>query len=193
MNVPIEISARHFHATEKDYRTLFGDDEPKVVKELSQKGQFASDKEARLMVGDQEVSVRFLGPYRHFTQVEITKTDSYKLKINPPVAECICDTLDGIAASGAIATLKGPNGEITRDLVIVALRHLHINTKLAAELGIKADDYVRIAAGNERRIIFDKVLCRVNDMFTFDIHLDTDEANAAGVSPRDEAELLIES
>lgn len=192
MNVPIEISARHFHATEEDYRTLFGDAEPNVVKELSQKGQFASDKEAKLVVGDEELIVRFLGPYRHFTQVEITKTDAYKLKINPPVAECICDTLDGVAASGAIATLKGPKGEITRDLVIVALRHLHLSTALASDLGIKADGYVRIAAGNERRIIFDKVLCRVNDDFTFDVHLDTDEANAAGLSPRDEAELLIE-
>jgi putative phosphotransacetylase len=192
MKIPVEVSARHFHASLEDYRTLFGDEEPKIVKELSQKGQFASDKEAKLIVGGQELTVRFLGPYRKSTQVEITKTEAYKLKIDPPVTKCVCGAADESAAHGAMATLKGPVGEVSGEFVIIALRHLHINPTLAKELNLEADSYIKIAAGSERRLIFDKVLCRINENFTFDIHLDTDEANAAGVSNGDEAELLVE-
>lgn len=191
MKVPVEISARHFHATEADYRVLFGDDEPKIVKELSQKGQFASDKEADLIIGDKKIDLRFLGPYRQMTQIEITMTDAHYLETKPPVAECVCHNKKGYCDPGVEATLRGPKGEIKKKMVIIAQRHLHINTKKATELGVCEDDLVKVAIGNERRTIFENVLCRVDDTFSFDVHLDTDEANAAGLSAADEGELII--
>lgn len=186
MKVPIEISARHFHATSDDYRKLFGDLEPKIVRQLSQKGQFASDKIATLETkGDIDLDVRFLGPFRKVTQVEITKTEAHELKIDPPIEE------SNVKHDAALATLVGSNGKVKAKMVIIAERHLHINSEKAFELGLKDGQFVSVSIPGDRATIFEKIIVRVNDFFTFDVHLDTDEANAADIESGTMGELII--
>jgi propanediol utilization protein len=195
MKVPIEISAHHFHATKADFLTLFGDCDPKVVKNLSQKGQFSSDKVAKAITDAGEISLRFLGPFRKQTQVELTKTDTYKLKIDPPICESVCQNDEEncqLSDQAAEITLSGPKGSFKKKVAILAQRHLHINSQKAKELGIKDKQMVRLGVGGPRSLTFNHILARVSPDFDFQVHLDTDEANAAGISNRDCGELFLE-
>ena len=186
MLAPVEISARHFHSTEEDYRILFGDEDPKEIKSLSQKGQFASDKVVILQSANSEkhLEVRLLGPFRDKTQVEISQTDAYALKINPPVEEFN-------SGNGALVTLTGPNGKITKNLTIIAQRHLHIDPQTAEKLNIKDKQFISVKIGNKRSLILEKVLVRVNPKFVLSVHLDTDEGNAAGLIGESSGNLII--
>lgn len=193
MEVPVEISARHIHLTEEDYHTLFGNAEPKVIKELSQKGQFASDKLVKVTsLGDQEISARFLGPFRKFSQLELTKTDAYLLKIKTNVEECLCGLTDALAyEDGAQVTIIGDKGKLTKKIAMTARRHLHINTAKAQELGLKESQEVGLKIGTIRSTLFEKVLVRIDDSYSFDVHIDVDEANAAGIEPGSSGELIF--
>lgn len=192
MKVPIEVSAHHFHATRDDYEALFGQDEPRKVKELSQKGQFASDKIAYLESNGSQIKLRFLGPFRKMTQVEITKTEAYQLKLETPVAECVCGKDQGNCSLGALATLVGPKGKIYKKMVITAQRHVHLSPEDAQKLEVKEGNFIKVAVGNQRRTVFEKVLCRVDPSFTLNVHLDTDEANAAGILNGEIGEIITE-
>jgi putative phosphotransacetylase len=195
MKVPIEISAHHFHATKADFLTLFGDCEPKIIKNLSQKGQFSSDKVAKAVTDSGEISLRFLGPFREQTQVELTKTDAYKLKIDLPISESVCKINNEGCQScgqGAEITLIGPIGSLRKKAAIAAKRHLHINDHKAEKLKIKNNQMLKLKVGGPRSLIFNQILARVSSEFDFQIHLDTDEANAAGISTGDYGELVLE-
>lgn len=185
MKAPIEISARHFHCTEEDYRSLFGHEHYHIYKKLSQKGQFASDKIAYLISkSDTKIPIRFLGPFRDKTQVEISKSDAFLLKVDPPVEENI--TLE----SGAKGTLSGTHGEISGNFIMVAQRHLHISTSLAKKHNLRDEQLISFEVRGDRELIFEKVIVRVNDSFTLAIHLDTDEANAADLKNGDLVKLI---
>lgn len=184
--VPVEISGRHFHATEEDYRLLFGKSEPKPIHYLSQKGQFASDKIAQVSVDKKKVfNTRFLGPFRDHTQVEVTRSDAYGMGIEPPIMECSCND------NGAKVIITGPSGSIVRPAAIVSYRHLHLSPKKAEKLKIKDGDKVAVRIPGERALTLENILVRVDESFTFDVHIDTDEANAAGISKTTEGELII--
>ncbi len=186
MKVTVEISARHLHLTKEDYELLFGQSKPKVIKHLSQKGEFASDKIVEVSTdGKERLNTRFLGPFRDSTQVELTRTDAYKLSINPPLAECACKTI------GSKMILFGPNGSIVRPAAIVSHRHLHISPEKAESLGLKEDGMVKVRISGARALTFENVLVRIDPAFHLDVHIDTDEANAAGISKTTVGELII--
>ncbi len=179
-NIPVEISARHAHLSQRIVNILFGEGyELTSVKDLSQPGEFLSTEHLDL-VGPREIlhNVAILGPTRAHTQVEISLTDARKLGLTPPVRE------SGDHEGSASCRLVGPAGEYELDDgVIVARRHLHINAREAEKLNLKNGDLVSIEIKNcLRPLIFKDVLVRVKDTYELSLHLDTDEGNAAGLT-----------
>lgn len=179
MKVPIEISARHVHLSCEDLEALFGTGfKLSKYKDLSQPGQFAAEETVKLVGprGGQIDKIRVLGPCRKETQVEISETEARELGLNPPVRD------SGNLAETAGAKIVGPKGEVDlKQGVILALRHIHIDPKTAAELGVKNYDRVKVDVSGARDLLFENVLVRVSPDFKLAMHIDTDEANAAGI------------
>lgn len=178
--VNIGLSNKHLHLSQKDLETLFGEGyqlTPK--KDLVQPGQFAAEEVVDI-VGPKKTlkNVRVLGPVRAETQVELALTDARGIGIKAPVRES--GKLEGTPG----CKLVGPCGEVELDHgVIAALRHVHLNDEQAAEAGVKDGDVVSIKIEGERGLIFDNVLVRAGAKHEREVHLDTDEGNAAGCGP----------
>ena len=177
--VPVGVSNRHIHLSREDLETLFGKGyELTPIKDLSQPGQFAC-KEQLTIVGPSLrpiEGVRVLGPVRSSSQVEISRTDSFTLKVKPPVRE------SGDIKGSAPVTIIGPKGVVTlKEGCIIANRHIHMSEKEGAAFGLKDGDYVTVEANGERRTTFYDVQVRVNKAFRLEMHIDTDDANAAGI------------
>ena len=178
--VPVGVSNRHIHLSTADVETLFGKGyELTPFKDLSQPGQYAC-KELLTIVGPSLrpiENVRVLGPVRSASQVEISRTDSFVLKVNPPVRE------SGDIAGSAPITIIGPKGVVTlKEGCIIANRHIHMSEDEGKQFGLKDGDYVTVEANGERRTTFYDVQVRVNKAFRLEMHIDTDDANAAGIS-----------
>lgn len=178
--VPIGVSNRHIHLTQQDVETLFGKGyELTKLKDLSQPGQYAC-KEVLTLIGPSMRSiegVRVLGPVRKQTQVEISRTDSFVLKVKPPVRE------SGSIKGSAAVTIVGPKGLITIDEgCIIANRHIHMSPADAEHFNVKDGDTVTIQAdtGTRRSRWYD-VQVRVNKDFCLEMHIDMDDANSAGL------------
>ena len=174
MEVVLGISNKHVHLTEEDYRILFGDEVLGKVKDLVQPGQFSSDKKVTIKTEKASFDgVRLLGPLRSYTQVEISKTDSFKLGIDPPMRN------SGDLEGAAVVTIVGPAGEVTKPCCILANRHLHINHKEREELGLLDVDKVKARIVNEKSTVFEDVYLKEDDNFTLELHLDTDDGNGS--------------
>ncbi|SFL44565.1 putative phosphotransacetylase [Paenibacillus sp. 1_12] len=175
--VPIGVSARHIHLSENHIERLFGSGyQLQVLKDLSQPGQFAA-VETVAVVGPKGRfdKVRILGPARSKTQLEISRTDAFTVGVNPPVRE------SGHTEGTPGITLIGPAGEVTiEEGVIVAARHIHFHTDDAAQWGIVDKQLLTVKIDGERSLILEGVIARVSDQYALDMHIDTDEANAAG-------------
>lgn len=179
-NIPVGVSNRHIHLTRQDVETLFGKGYRLTpLKDLSQPGQYAC-KEQLTIVGPSLrpiEKVRVLGPERKASQVEISRTDAYLLKVRPPVRE------SGKIAGSAPITIIGPKGVVTlSEGCIIANRHIHMSPEDGARFGLKDNDYVTVDAFGERRTRFFDVQVRVDPNFRLEMHLDTDDANAAGLA-----------
>ena len=177
--IPVGISNRHIHLSQQDVETLFGAGyQLTPLKDLSQPGQYAC-KETLTLVGPSMRAiegVRVLGPVRKNSQVEISKTDSFQLKVNPPVRE------SGKTEGSAPVTIIGPKGVVSlKEGCIIANRHIHMSEEEGAAFGLKDGDYVTVEANGERRTTFYDVQVRVNKAFRLEMHIDTDDANAAGI------------
>lgn len=177
--IPVGISNRHIHLTREHLDILFGPGyELTPAKDLSQPGQYAC-KETCTLIGPSMRSienVRILGPLRKASQVEISVTDSYVLKVKPPVRE------SGNIAGSAPITIVGPKGILTlKEGCIIANRHIHMSPADAAHFGVKDGDVIDVDAfsGTKRTRWFD-VQIRVSDKFRLEMHVDTDDANAVG-------------
>ncbi len=184
----VETSARHVHLTEADMETLLGKGQTLTVKKmLSQPGQFASNERINLVGPKGAINnVLILGPTRPATQVEISLTDARALGISVPVRES-----GDIAGSGALK-LVGPAGEVEiTEGAIAAKRHMHLDPATAEELGVSDKQIVsaKICTA-DRSLVFGDVVVRVNPNFAPAIHIDTDEANAAGCSGEVYAEII---
>ncbi|KIL41412.1 propanediol utilization protein [Gordoniibacillus kamchatkensis] len=185
--VPVGISARHIHLSPEHIGLLFGPGyELKQLKPLSQPGQFAAEEQVAIAgPKGQFDKVRILGPARGKTQIEISRTDAFHLGVNPPVRES-----GNIAGTPGLKVI-GPAGEIElQEGVIVAARHIHFHTDDAAKWGIKDKQRLRVRLSGERPLVFEDVIARVSDQYALDMHIDTDEGNAAGVKTGDTAEIL---
>jgi len=179
MAVPVEISARHLHLSQKDLIKLFGKNYRLTkIKVLSQPGEFSA-KETVELIGPKASlkKVRVVGPLRPQTQVEITATDGRLLGIKAPVR------VSGDVKKSAGASLKGPRGTVKLKAgVIIAQRHLHLSLKEAKEFGLKDRQKVSVKIAGPRGLTFDNVVVRSGPLYKKACHLDTDEANAAGLA-----------
>ncbi|MBE6586420.1 MAG: phosphate propanoyltransferase [Ruminococcaceae bacterium] len=179
LTIPVGISNRHIHLSREDLDTLFGKGyELTPMKDLSQPGQYAC-KEVCTIIGPSMRSienVRILGPIRKQSQVEISVTDSFVLKVKPPVRE------SGKLTGSAPVTIVGPKGIVTlKEGCIIANRHIHMSPADGARFGVKDGDYIDVDAmdGTKRTRWFD-VQVRVHEQFRLEMHVDTDDANAVG-------------
>lgn len=188
MMVPIGVSARHLHLSPEHIEVLFGSGyELKQLKPLSQPNQYASEETVAVQGPKGKFdNIRILGPARGNTQLEISRTDAYTLGLNPPLRQS--GDIEGTPG----VHLIGPVGEITIDKgVIVAARHIHFHTEDAEKWGITDKQFVKVRLSGDRGMILEHVLARVSDQFKLDMHIDTDEANAAGAATGDLGEILI--
>lgn len=173
-------SNRHVHLSAEASRALFGPGyQLQVLKKLKQPGEFAA-KEVLTIVGPKgdTLPIRVLGPIRKKTQVEISRTDSFFLKIkNVPVRES--GNIEGTPG----AVLVGPAGAYTmQEGVIVAKRHIHFTPDDAEYFGVKNKQLLKVRVESaQRSLIFDDVVARVKPTYALEMHVDTDEANAANI------------
>lgn len=182
--IPVGVSNRHCHLTEEHFKKLFGSQrEPKRVKNIKQPGFWAAEESISVKGPKGTISkVRLVAPYRSHTQIEIAVTDAIGIGINPPVRE------SGDIKGSAGAVLVGPAGEVAiKEGVVVAQRHLHFNPEEAKNLGVVSGEIVRVRAGDGkgRSTVFEDVVVRVSGNYSLEFHVDTDEANAAGIKTGD--------
>ncbi len=185
--VPIGVSARHIHLTQADVETLFGKGYQLTKKKELMGGQFASNELVTIVGLKLRAieNVRILGPVRKASQVEISATDAVKLGIKAPIRDS-----GDIAGSAPIAVV-GPCGVIyLKEGCIIAKRHIHMSPKDAQDAGVKNGDIVSVKVDNERATTFNNVSIRVDPTFTLEMHIDTDEANAAKISTGMKAEIV---
>lgn len=185
--VPVGVSARHVHLTQTDVETLFGAGYQLTKKKELMGGQFASNEQVTIVGTKLRAieNVRILGPVRKASQVEISQTDAMKLGVRAPLRDS-----GDIAGSAPIAVV-GPKGAIyLKEGCIVARRHIHMSPADARLAGVKDKDVVSVAAANERGTTFDEVLVRVDDSFTLEMHIDTDEANASCIKTGDAVTII---
>ncbi len=178
-NVPVGVSNRHIHLTREHVEILFGKGYNLTkLKDLSQPGQYAC-KETLTIIGPSMRAiegVRVLGPERKRSQVEISRTDSFTLKVKPPVRE------SGDLNGSAPITIIGPKGIVTlNEGCIIANRHIHMSEDEGAAFGVKDGEYCDVELYGERKSLFYDVQIRVHKDFRLEMHIDTDDANASGV------------
>ena len=176
--VPVGVSARHLHISQTDLEQLFGVGyELTELKPLSQPGQYAA-QETVTVIGPkgQFDKVRILGPVRPFTQLELSRTDCFTIGIQAPVRE------SGDIADTPGFTMRGPVGQVVlAEGAIVAARHIHFHPSDAAQWDIHDKQRLTVQINGIRGLILQNVTARVSESFQLDMHIDTDEANAAGI------------
>lgn len=180
--VVVEVSARHVHLSQQDLETLFGSGyELTVKKMLSQPGQYASEERVTVVGPKREIAgVSILGPVRKDTQVELSLTDARSIGVKAPVRE------SGDIAGSAGCKLIGPKGELEiKEGVIAAKRHIHATPADAARMGLSDKQIVsvEIPSADGRKLTFGDVVVRVSDSYALAMHIDTDESNAAAMTP----------
>ena len=178
MKILIEVSARHMHISKHDAEKLFGKNyKLNPIKPLSQPGEFASDKTITLINGKNKIeNVRIVGPERKSSQVEISLTDAYHLKLNPLPKIKISGDL-----TGTLNIIVKSNKSQIKIPCIIAQRHLHCSETDAKKLKLKNYQNIKIKIPGKRGLIFDNIAVRINPEFKTSVHLDTDEGNSAGI------------
>ena len=187
MKVSIGVSNRHVHLNHEHLNILFGENyELEKKNYLNQPGQFSTNSLVTLKTSKDEINnVRVLGPIRNYTQVEISKTDAYKLGINPPVRN------SGDIGGSAGITIIGPKGKIDlKEGCIIATRHIHILPSQVKAYNLEGIEKVNVKINGEKGGIITNVYLKVSDESYFEMHLDTDDANAHLVKNGDIGEIL---
>lgn len=184
--VKVQISNRHVHLTKETYEKLF-DEELTKKNDLHQIGQFAANQTVDILTDKYEFkNVRIVGPFRKYDQVEISNNDARKLGLKPPVRTSgDLDNSESITIRTPKATLKLDNA------CIIADRHVHFNTNEADKYGVKDKDKLKIHILGEKRGTIE-AFAKVSDDGFFELHLDTDDANAFLLNNDDELVLEIE-
>lgn len=186
--VLVEVSARHAHLSDADLETLFGKGyqlTPK--KDLSQPGQFACEEKVTIKGARGELKLSVLGPTRKATQIELSLTDARTVGVKALIRES-----GDIAGTNGIV-VAGPCGEIEiKEGVIAAKRHIHMTPKDAEYYGVTNGQIVSVKVETEdRTTTFGDTVIRVSDSYALAMHIDTDEANAAGVSGTAMGEIIL--
>ena len=187
MKVSIGVSNRHVHLTQEHLNILFENEyELEKKSNLTQPGQYASTALVTLKTDKSEISnVRVLGPTRSYTQVEISKTDAYKLGLTPPVRN------SGDLKNSESITIIGPCGSVTiNEGCIIAARHIHILPSQMKSYGLEGRDTVNVKLNGEKGGIITNVYLKVSEESFFELHLDTDDANAHLIKNGDMGEII---
>jgi acetate kinase len=177
--IPVGVSVRHVHLSRHDTDALFGKDyELTKRRDVTQPGQFVTRETVDLIGPKGEInSVAIIAPLRKQTQIELARTDAFALGVSPPLRESgKLDNTPGI-------TLRGPAGTIAISSgVILAHRHVHMNPEQAKDYGVTDKSMIRVRVEGDREMTMGDVIVRVNPEYDLDMHIDTDEANAAGLN-----------
>ncbi|MFH1522474.1 MAG: phosphate propanoyltransferase [Patescibacteria group bacterium] len=178
IKIIIEISVRHIHISQLYIDKLFGKGHKlTMLKHLSQSHEFAANEVLEIKTAKSSLkNVRVLGPARDYTQVEISKTDSFYLGLDPLIK------ISGDLEDTPGLTLVGPKGGVDiPDGVILSYRHIHCSPSQAKKYGLKHKQLVKVRIRGQRSLIFENVMVKVKDEFDWRMHIDTDEANAAAI------------
>ncbi len=186
--VRVEFSARHVHLSQEHQDLLFGAGyQMNVLKELSQTGQYAYEEKVVVKGAKGKAEARVLGPCRKQTQVELAFSDGFKLGIETPLR------VSGDLAGTGKCELIGPKGSVElSEGVINDARHLHVSDKEAESLGLKHGDTISVRVPGETPITVHDVAVRVHPSFRMNVHLDTDESNAASLSAQGMTGSIVE-
>ena len=185
--IPVAVSGRHVHLAADSLAALFGPGYDLTVKKaLRQPGNWAAEERVTLVGPKGRIeNVAILGPLRKRTQIEVSRTDSFALGIDAPVRDS--GQLDGTP----MIRLIGPHGQIDTDGLIVAARHIHMNPADAQAMGLEDGQIVGVKVGQgERSLTFGRTLIRIQPNAFTEMHIDTDEANAAGIGAGWEGEIV---
>ncbi|EPJ5578590.1 TPA: phosphate propanoyltransferase [Citrobacter farmeri] len=188
--IPLGVSNRHIHLSAEDYSRLFPGHPISEKKGLLQPGQYAAEQTVTLVGPKGQLkNVRLLGPLRSTSQVEISRTDARTLGIAAPLR------MSGNLKGTPGIRLVSPFGEVELPSgVIVAQRHIHMSPLDALILRVAHGDSVSVSIeGTDRRLIFDNVAVRVSPDMRLEMHIDTDEANAAGADDANAFVTLVTS
>ena len=186
-DIKIGVSARHVHLSREDLDVLFGEGYELKKKKILMGGQFAAEECVTIVSPNLRSieNVRVLGPLRSQSQIEISKTVTFKLKINPPVRP------SGDLEGSAPMAIVGPKGTVFHDEVcIIANRHIHLPTYLARKYGLHDNDMVDVEVKTGKPTKFFNVQVRVHDSFTPEMHIDTDDANACALQTGDVIKII---
>ena len=186
--IPVGVSARHAHVTQEDLEILYGaGHQLTVYAPLYQPEAFAAN-ETVTVVGKRLRAierVRILGPVRDYSQVEVAQTEAIRLGLNPPIRD------SGDLAGAEPITLIGPAGSIyLEEGAICATRHIHMTPKDADRLGIQEDDLLKVYFPGERALTFENVRPKISEGYVLQMHLDTDDSNAAGLKGGEPVEIV---
>lgn len=177
--IPIGISARHVHLSREHCDILFGPGyELTVFRELYQPGFYAANEMVTLVSPQAALQrVRILFPIRGASQAEITRSEAFALGINPPLR------LSGDLEGSTPITFVGPRGSVHLPQgLIIAARHVHMPPDVARRWGVKTGDQIEVDIDGPRGARLRNVIVRVAEGTLLEMHLDTDEANAADVT-----------
>lgn len=187
MKVTIGVSNHHVHLTEEDFKILFGKDAVlEIDKELKQPGQFASKQRVNIKTDKGEIhDLRILGPFRNYTQVELSLTDCRKLKVNAPVRT------SGDLKDASEITIVGPVGSVVRSSLIIADRHIHITKEEREQLGLMNVSEVCVYVDTPKGGTYEHVQIKEAPNSYFEMHLDTDDANAFLIEKDTVGEIIL--
>ena len=184
----VSISARHVHLTDEHVEVLFGPGHKLTPdKPLYQDGFYAA-AETVMVVGPRRKmlpTVRVLGPTRPHSQVELAFTDGISLGIDLPVRP------SGKIAGTPGCVLVGPQGVVELKAgVIRAERHVHMNLEHTRHFGVKNGDRMSLLIESSCSIVLRDLLVRADETSKLEVHIDTDEGNAADLDHATKVELL---
>lgn len=186
-DIKVGVSARHVHLSRADLDTLFGKGYELKPKKYLMGDQFAAEECVTLVSPSLRTieGVRVLGPVRSHSQIEISRTDTFKLKVSPPVRP------SGEIKGSAPMALVGPKGSVfLNEGTIIANRHIHMTPADAEKYGIKDNDIVDVEIQNAKPTKYFNVQVRVREDFNTEMHIDTDDANASGIKTGDIVKIL---
>jgi len=186
MKISVGVSNRHVHLKQSDLRVLFGEGyELHNAADLTQPGMFKAEEVVTIKTDKAEIkNVRVIGPTRMYTQIEISKTDSYKLGLNPPIRN------SGDLMGSEEITIIGPKGEIKTNGCIIATRHIHLTEEQMKYYKLEGKDSVNVLLPGVKGGIISNVYLRPSSNAFFELHIDTDDANAHMIKNGDIVEIL---
>ena len=185
--VVANVSNRHIHLLASDMEQIFGSGYKLTkIKDLMQPGEHACKETVTIRGSRGEIkNVRVLGPLRKSTQVEVSLTDTFVLGVKAPVR------VSGDTAGSSPITVIGPAGTVElKEGCVVAKRHVHMTAADAEFYGLANGDIISVRVGGDRGLVFGNTVARVSDKMALEFHVDTDEANAAGIKNGDMAVIL---